>query len=197
MMDALQFIASIVGSLAWPAAIVILAFMLQTPFRKLLLELTRFRYGDMEIDFGREVRNLEDRAKTAGLQLPERPAAPKLGATDSSQIIADASRLATDFPGPAVALAWTAVEYELMQAVMRLSISADYPPYNSPLKNVALLHEVGNLDGETRKLIDRMRNLRNAAVHPSTERVSISPDEAGEFIALTIAVTRKLKSLTR
>jgi hypothetical protein len=70
-MDVLGFIASIIDSLAWPAAIVVLVVVLQAPLRKLLQELTRFRYEEVEIDFGREVQRLEDRAKMAGLHLPE------------------------------------------------------------------------------------------------------------------------------
>jgi len=189
-MGVLGFIASLIDSLAWPVAIVILVLILQSPLRKLLLELTRFRYGNVEIDFGREVQRLEDRAKTAGLKLPGRPG-------PAMQIIADAARLAPEFPEPAVGLAWTAVEHELLQAIIRLAISADYPPYNAPIKNIMLLYEQGYLDGETREVLDRMRNLRNAAVHAGRERTRISTDEAFEFIALAEAVSEKLKSLTR
>ena len=196
-MDAPGFIASVIGSLAWPAAIVILVLVVRAPLRRLVSELSRFRYGEVEIDFGREVQRLEDRARTAGLRLPEKPAPPETEVRDSEKIIADAARLAGEFPEPAVGLAWTAVEHELMQAVMRLGISADYPPYNAPLKNIALLHEQEYLDGETRELLDRMRRLRNAAVHTPREAVRISADEAREFIALTEAVADKLKSLKR
>lgn len=194
-MDALQFIASVVHALAWPAAAVILVLILQKPLRELLPELTRFRYGDMEIDFGREVQNLEDRARTAGLRVPEQPPRPEPGQREPADIIADAARLAPEFPEPAVGLAWTAVERELMQAVVRLKISPEHARYGAPLRNVALLHERGFLDGQTREVLDRMRNLRNAAVHPAREMVRISSDEAREFIALTEAVTEKLKSL--
>lgn len=194
-MDILQFIASIIGSLAWPAAVVMLVLILRSPLRDLLRDLSRFRYKEIEIDFGREVQKLEDQARTAGLRLPSKPARQQVGPQDSSQIVGDASRLAAEFPGPAVGLAWTAVEHELMQAVMRLKISADYPPYNAPLKNIAILHEQNYLDADSRGLLDRMRRLRNAAVHPGREMTNISADEAREFIALTEAVTEKLKSL--
>lgn len=194
-MDALQFIASVIHALAWPVAVVILVLILQKPLRKLLTELTRFRYGDMEIDFGREVQSLERRARTAGLRVPDRLPRAEPEERDPAQIIGDAARLAADFPEPAVGLAWTAVEHELMQAVMRLTISPDYPPYNAPFKNIALLHEHGYIDGQTRELLQRMRNLRNAAVHPSRGTVQVSSDEVREFIALTEAVTEKLKSL--
>lgn len=191
-MNFLAFIASIVGSLAWPVAIVVLVYMLKSPLGKLLLDLNRLRYRDLELDFGREVRALETTAKNAGLQLPERK---REEAPDAQQIITDASRLADEFPEPAVGLAWTAVEHELMHAVMRLGISADYPPYNAPVKNIGVLHKEGYLDNNTRELLDRMRNLRNAAVHPSRAGIRISGDEAREFVALTEAVVEKLKQL--
>jgi len=194
-MNALEFIASIVSSLAWPAVVVVLVLILRSPLRSVLPSLTRFRYGEMEIDFGREVQMLEDQARTAGLRFPKKVAGAISESPDSAQIVADAGRLASEFPGPAVGLAWTAVEHELMQAVMRLKISADYPPHNSPIKNIALLHEQEYLDSDTRGVLDRMRRLRNAAVHPGRDLESISSDEAREFIALTDAVTDKLKSL--
>lgn len=195
-MDALQFIASLIDSLAWPVAVIVLVFILQAPLRSLLGDLTRFRYGDVEMNFGREIQDLGGRAKAAGLHLPEKPPQSELGVPDFSQIIADATRLSSEFPGPAVGLAWTAVEHELMQVVMRLGISADYPPYNAAIKNIELLYKEGHLDGDTRGLLDRMRRLRNAAVHPSKGMVTISADEAQEFIALVRAMIEKLESLT-
>lgn len=196
-MDALQFIASVIDSLAWPVAVVALVLVLRVPVRSLLGDLTRFRYGDVEMNFGQEVRELEDRAKAAGLHVRALPEPPKPGIQDSAQIVADATRLVSEFSGPAVGLAWTAVEHELMQAVMRLGISADYPPYNAPIKNIELLSKHEYLDAESRAVLDRMRRLRNAAVHPSQGTTGISSDEAREFIALTEAVTEKLKSLKR
>lgn len=196
-MNGLEFIASIVGSLAWPVAVVALVMLLREPMQKLLLDLRRFRYKEIEVDFGKEVRELEAKARTAGLKLPKPPELKSPGPKDTAQIIADATRLAADFPEPAVGLAWTAVEHELVQAVMRLAISADYPPYNSPVKNINLLQEQGHIDADTRTLLDRMRNLRNAAVHSSRGMGPITPDEAREFIALSEAVTDQLKRITR
>jgi hypothetical protein len=195
-MNALEFIASIIGSLAWPAAIVMLVLLLRTPLRKLLHELTRFRYGDVEIDFGREVQMLEDQAKTAGLKLPDKTALPEAKVRDPSQIIAEASRLADDFPEPAIGLAWTAVEHELMEALTRLKIAA-LPVPMAPGKSIELLHDRGFIDDQTRDLLNRMRNLRNAAVHASKGIGPIAAWEAREFIALSEAVIERLRGLSR
>ena len=54
-MDWLQFISSIIGSLAWPAAVMNLVLNLQAPLRNLLRDLSQFRYKEIEIDFGKEI----------------------------------------------------------------------------------------------------------------------------------------------
>ena len=84
-----------------------------------------------------------------------------------------------------------------MQAVMRLGISPDYPPYNAAIKNIALLHEQDCIDGDTRRILERMRRLRNAAVNASGDDATITSDEAREFAALADAVTIRLKRANR
>ena len=120
-----------------------------------------------------------------------------MGLPGSLLSMADAVRLATDFPEPAVGVAWLAVEHELMQAVMRMAISPDYPLYNAAAKNIALLHEHGCIDAATRGVLDRMRRLRNAAVHATSDVVRVSVAEAREFVGLAKALTDKLKSIRR
>ena len=196
-MDVLEFTASIAGSLAWPVATVLLVLILRTHFGALLNELTRFRYKDMEIDFGREVQRLEDQAKTAGLHFPQRPAEPDTELEDSAQMIADASRLATEFPEPAVGLAWRAVERELSQAVMRLDIPNSKFLEYSTVSSVMALHRQGYIELETRELLERMRHLRNIAVDAGRGMSCIPSDQAREFIALAEAVTYRLRRLKR
>ena len=190
-------IASIIDSLAWPIAAILLVFILRAPLRTLFGNLTQFRYGNVEINFGREIRELGNKAKAAGLYVPEDVPRTTQSIRDSAQIIADAMCLTSKFQASAVILAWTAVEQELMQAVMRLAISPDYPPYNASLKNIQLLYEREYLEADSYDLLDRMRDLRNAVANPSRGITEISADDAREFIVLTEAITDKLKSLDR
>ena len=196
-MDKLQLIASIIDSLAWPIAAILLVFILRVPLRTLLGNLTQFRYGNVEINFGREIRELGNKAKAAGLYVPEDVPRTTQSIRNSAHIIADAMCLTSEFQTSAVILAWTAVEQELMQAVMRLAISPDYPPYNASLKNIQLLYEQEYLEADSYDLLDRMRDLRNAVANPSRGITEISADDAREFVVLTEAITDKLKSLDR
>src|SRR3989442_646183 len=182
-MDCLQFLSSVVGSLAWPAIVLALVVLLRAPVTRVLLTLTRLKYKALELDFGRELKQLEEQAKAIEVK-PQQPKALPPAPKGSAQLLEEAARLAQDFPEPAVAVGWQAVEDELMSAAMRLAISSDYPPYNSALKNVQLLKEQNAIDEGTFDLLNRMRNLRNMAVHGTRGLANITIDEAIEFLAL-------------
>lgn len=195
-MNWLEFISSVIGSLAWPATAIVLVVVLRSPLGRILITLTKLKYKDLELDFGRGLKELEAKAKGIDLKpsLLEEQATSKHTATD---LLNEAGRLAEDFPQPAVAAGWQAVEAELMSAVQRLAISLDDPPYNSAMKNAALLHEQGSIDTPTLDVLNRMRNLRNMAVHGGLDATGVNSNEAREFIALARGVVEKLKALQR
>lgn len=196
-MTFLEFIASVIHSLAWPAAIVALVLILQSPVKKLLLSLTRFKYRDVEIDFAQEVAELESRAKAINLKPRFRDRATDEKKKDPAQILIDAAQLVDEFPIPAVALAWTAVEHELMGAVYRLAISADPPSESSASKNISILQESEYLDEEAYTFLRTMRDMRNMAVHSHGPGIRITSDDAREFVAIADAMVERLASLKR
>src|ERR1051325_1135276 len=112
-MDWLAFFASIIASLAWPLTVIILVILLRDPLTRVLLTLTHLKYKDLEIDFKRELEELEEKAKAIDVkpQLPEIRASEK---KDTLQFLAEARQLAAQWPEGAVTLAWQAVEHELM-----------------------------------------------------------------------------------
>lgn len=195
-MNWFQFFSSLVASLAWPATILVLALTLRSPVTRVLLTLTRLKYKDLELDFGRELRQLEAQAKSIEVQ-PEQAKPLPPTQRGAMQLLAEAERLAQEFPGPAVAVGWQAVEDELQSAVMRLAISPGYPPHNSSLKNAELLLQQRAVNDNTIDLLKRMRNLRNMAVHGTRGAGNITTDEAIEFIALARGVVNRLSGLTR
>ena len=196
-MDALTFISSIIESLSWPAAIVLLVCLLRKPLSALLPNLKRIKYRGVELDFRDELQKLEGQARTAGLQIPEEPQERGTEPRTSDDSIAEATRLATEFPEPAVGVAWMAIEQELTNAVVRMDISPNIRPPKVAARNIALLHEHRCIDADTRDLLDRMRQLRNAALHPQTYVGRLSTDEAREFVGLAQALSDRLKTIRR
>lgn len=194
-MSWLEFLSSLVRSLAWPVTVATLIILLRAPVTRVLLTLTHLKYKDLELDFGRELKQLEKEARAIDIA-PQPPKSIAPTKKDSAQFLEEASRLAKDFPEPAVALGWQAVEDELMSAVMRLAISPNFPPHNSAMKNAELLKEQNAIDQRTFELLNRMRNLRNMAVHGAGTR-GITTDEAIEFLAIARGVVERLREVRR
>ena len=196
-MSVLEFIASGIASLAWPATVLTIVFLLREQIGQVLARLTKLRYKELDLDFGREVRELEARAREAHIEpvkqaLPE----PVRSATTPGDEFAEAERLVSDFPAPAVAVAWGAVEQQLTKALNRVGYVPTDLALHSPLQVAKYLEGHNHLDHPTVDIIGRMRNLRNKAVHGGLGPEGVSSDEAVEFIALARGVAAKLSSIS-
>lgn len=196
-MDWLQFIASIAGSLAWPATVVVAVVLLRAQLRRVLLTLTRLRYKDLELDFGRELKEIEKKAKAIDVAPAKPPDRAVEAPKDSAQILAEAERLAEDFPAPSVALAQSAVEHELQITATRLAVSPVDPQLRTAGGDARRLADQGAIDQGTLDILNRMRNLRNMAVHGGGGPIGVSADEAREFIAFGRGIVEKLRRVRR
>lgn len=196
-MNYLEFVAAVVGALAWPVATIVLAFLVRSPLRRVLLSLTRLKYKDMEIDFGRELSRIEAEAKSIDLTPAPVPEPYGHGPENSTEQLREAARLTNDFPEPAVALGWAAVEQELQAAAIRLRLAVDQGRSAAPLRIIPVLRADGYLDDRMNDILNRMRNLRNMAVHGSYSGQPVTADEAREFLALAGGVIERLKALRK
>jgi hypothetical protein len=186
-----------VGSLAWPVAVIGLVLLLRIPLTRTILGITHLKYKDLELDFGRELKQLETEAKAIDIT-PLRPKPIPPTRKDPLRLFEDAARVVQDFPVHAIALGWQAVGVELGSAVNRLAGSPNQSPDNSWLKNAQLLKDEKLLDQRTFDLLIRMRALRDLAVHgPGISGVGVTTDEALEFLGLATGVVQRLQALSR
>lgn len=196
-MNYLEFVTVVISALAWPIATIVLAFLVRSPLRLVLLSLTRLKYKDMEIDFGRELSRIEAEAKSIDLTHTPVPEPHGHGPENSTERLREAARLTNDFPEPAVALGWAAVEQELQAAAIRLRLAVDPGRSAAPLRIIPVLRADGYLDDRMNDILNRMRNLRNMAVHGSYSGQPVTSDEAREFLALAGGVVERLKALRK
>ena len=200
-MDALQFISAIVSALAWPTSVVILALLFRGSIGKLLPGLSRLKWKDLELEFKKELAGLTAAAREA--QLPPAPesqasgAAPRQIAGPEKTLESEIEAVAEVSPRAAIPLAWAAVENELLEAVMRLAVSPDFPPNNSPIQNIRHLQHAGVLDADTVAVLEQMRRLRNRTVHGDLERAQLSREDALEYSRLAQGIISKLRALRR
>jgi hypothetical protein len=178
-MSWLQFFASVIQSLAWPAAIVLVVFLLRRSILSVLRHLKRLKYGDMEAEFGEILEEAED--EISELPMPE-SLPPTLRKEELREI--------NDFSNnSAVFIAWLEVE----SAVLNLARTASLLDTNMPASMAAqLLLNRELIDQPTYRAIRELMYLRNIAVHPSDGRV-VSRSEAERFRKLADKVAAALE----
>jgi hypothetical protein len=109
----------------------------------------------------------------------------------------EAERLADEFPGPAIAIGWQAVESEIAAAFERVGVKVDSRMQRSPVSSMEKLVANGSVEMQFVDLLKRMRNLRNTAVHIGFSPTGIPTEQALEFIALARGAIHQLKKVVR
>ena len=189
-MTVFQFIASIVGSVAWPITVLVIILLLRKHLIRLLSKLTSLKYGDLEAKFDSGL----DRAESDLLSLP--PVARETIDRDRSatdhilklQVIS-ATKLP---PHLEIIEAWRAVERELRNYAESRGIRA---ASTTPL--LLLLRVLSNkeyLNPILISLINELRTLRNFASH-AAESDQITPEQARRYLETTAQVIQQLHAL--
>jgi len=178
-MDIITLISKLVESLAWPVATCVLVFMLRADLGKALGNIRKLKHKDTEIDFGKEIRD----ASTA---------AAKAGELNSIDISSDSfDELALIFPRGAVIESWLNVEKSLQEFAHRHGIEVDSKkPFR--VQNV-IWHNLdyGALGKGTIEILERLRRLRNEAVH--LQDSNISHESAREYQSLSKRVIQAIE----
>ena len=168
-MDWLTFISKIIDSIAWPGAVILIALIFRNEIGKLLRLIRKLRHGDLEVTFGEELEKAREESEELGSPI-DTPA----------EIIRDQEllNLAKNHPPAAVIEAWKDIEKELIQLGRRknqLQINRPHQVF-SQMRND---NEIGPTAG---KLYQRLRSLRNKAVHQSDFK--LTEGQALEYVEL-------------
>lgn len=183
-MDSLTFIAELVKALAWPATIVILVVLVRHPLRGLIPLLTRFKYKDLELEFGRKVEELQ---ALVAVELPD-PAPPALPPAPPEPI----ATLAEVSPRAAVLEAWRKLEVTAVQRVRRkISAAGGDPGKVRPHEALRELQKDETLGHTAAELLPVLRELRNRAAH--APEFALSSESALNYAAVTGRIARELE----
>jgi hypothetical protein len=184
-MNVLQFIASLVGSLAWPAVVFGVALVLRKPLGDLLPLLQHIRYKDLELEFGKRVEELQ-------AEVAEELPAPGEAAATAEPERAALLKLAEISPRAAVLEAWRAVEAAALKAARRLE--PDEPGRTmSSYEAIRYLERSGKLDRAIAGPLQELRMLRNEAAH--APEFALRRESALEYASLAERLALHLSRL--
>jgi hypothetical protein len=184
-MDWKTFIAEIVGSLAWPIAIIVWWF--RSEIRALVPRLTRLRHNDTEIEFAQDVQRLRQEAeREQTLALP----APTTQATPDPELVR-LQEIAAISPRAAIVEAWTDVERASADAVRRLAIPVDQN-LRTPMRFISML-SASHIDPPRMRQIEELRRLRNEAAH--LPDFVVDSTTVADYIRVALSTSRFLDTL--
>lgn len=176
----------LLGVVAWPLAVFSVAFLFRNELRDAFERLTKFKYRDLEADFGRELEKAEAEAEASAL--PDTGRSVELlpsGTRANAEQLFEVTEVS---PRAAVLLAWTAVEHAAHGACRRLGISEPERLVGHRLINA--IADKGELSDEMMSLYDRLRKLRNEAAH--ARDFDISREKTQRYIQLVLRLVEKL-----
>lgn len=189
-MNWLEFFASVVESLAWPAVAVIVVALFRRELTKLADKVREFEYGGLKLSFQERLNEIQQRAEEAGLPPPQpAPPIPEAPPPVPAPGVNQLALLAAISPRAAVIDAWRRVEQAATELFVRTGQSI---PRLSAMRQAL---EAAGLPAETVSLFDDLRALRNQAAHHSD--FAIESTQALEYALLAQRVEAAIARLHR
>jgi hypothetical protein len=186
-MDALTFISNMIRALAWPLIVLVIIIIIRKPLFRLIPLVRELKYKDLNIKFGEELEKLSDQADEANLPSSLQSEemiiefTPEAGYWESIEKISDIS------PRAAIVEAWRRVEWILNDYFRKNNIE---PPSSYQAK-LRILREQKDLPTSFFSLFDKLRILRNKAVH--ARDIDIDSQNAIEFAQLADRIVKALE----
>ncbi|TIN19672.1 MAG: hypothetical protein E5Y51_05575 [Mesorhizobium sp.] len=167
-----ESLVQLVAALAWPTAVVALAFVFKGRLGDLL-----HRIREVTGPAGTSAKFAEklEEAREASEASPDDQPRPQITADDPYL------DLAKQFPGAAVMRAYQDVEEFIREHLRTRSVANPEAPSNH-LNYVRRLAKEGSIPASLMDIYNRLRDTRNAAVHT---RAEVSPLEALEYRELS------------
>jgi hypothetical protein len=182
----LEFIASLVHSLAWPAAAVVMVVVLRKPIGAALQRLSKAKVGPVEAEFDQELAEVREELKRA----PELASQPAGEQTTSMLSLPDElTRLAEASPRAAVLEAFARVEARLRELLTDAGVEVREGLSGVALARLAHQHEL--ISAESLKAVEGLAVMRNLAAHSPTDEISVQ--RARDYLALADAMLYPLR----
>jgi hypothetical protein len=174
-----EFFADIIGSAAWPVAVIVIVFLLRVPLSALLGGLRAVRYKEWKLDFGQEVDEVEALAEEAHL--------PPADVDGEEEVVIDP--LAVASPRGAVIEAWVVVERELRALGERHAVDVKRRPPNGILRELRRQEVLPERGAE---IVRGLYRIRTSAVH--SDSFSPPPDDVARFVEVSERAAELLRA---
>jgi hypothetical protein len=170
----MELLVQLLIGIAWPIAVIWIAYFFKGELRLLLQRMSQFKYKDVEAKFEGGLAEAEAKAIAIEKSTPSLPPRPEL-----TSKLEQLRRISDVSPRAAILEAWVLVEEAAGKSGF---VQGATIPRVNPHLFVEELVRLGKLPTGSDKLLDHMRRLRNQAAHLSD--FSLNQDEADRYLQL-------------
>ena len=189
-MDGFAFIASLVQSVAWPAAATAIAFSQKAAITNFIGKIRSAKAFGAEIGIAEQIEAVREKVEAAppGLALPAPPAkeveltddvpavpSQKTPAPRSNMIAELSDELAASSAVGSIVASWLQLSNGLQELSVMHGVAESRA---SPLQTIKTLRSLGILNDETYDAINQLRTIRNRVVHSGDPSVSLADAQA-------------------
>ena len=160
-MSWLEFFAKIIDSLAWPASILFVLYILRGELPAIARSLKKLRYKDLELEFEKSAQEIVEKTK---LSLPEASKDVQLSGQSQDELIDRLVLISELAPRSAILEAWLVVEAAAVKVAKKKGIST-FTSHPGPMRLRDYLVKGDLLNRDQQAIFEQLRNLRNEAVH--------------------------------
>jgi len=170
-MDWKQFFASAIGSLAWPAVLIVVVYVFKDQLRLLIGHIRKIGAGGVNFELSEKVEEAVDAGEV--VQTEKGLLAPDVAGLDPALL-----QLAKSFPEAALIQAFKELEKLILQIRDRFP---DARPYRNLYEVLKALEKLNYIPASAVALFQSLREARNAAAHGKGEQ-ELSSGEALDLI---------------
>lgn len=182
----LEFLSSVVGSIAWPAVVLAGLFILKSPIESAIPRLSKLKFKELEAEFDRDLDKIEQEAKEAGFE-----------AIEDAEVVKDFQeslrQIAEISPNAAIVEAFRKIERSAKNLLQAKGHAPDYKVV-APYRLIErVLEKTDTLGKREVKIFRDLRQLRNKVTHLD---FSASRNQADEYIELAALLIAKMDEAT-
>ena len=181
-MDWKQFVSQLIGSLAWPIAVLICVALLRKVIADLVPLIRKLKYSELELHFGKEIAALKDVAEVA---LPS-----EISTKGQEENLETLIRLSKVRPRTAIKEAWLKVERALISLAKKRSLQPEPIVWTMPMVLGALMFNAGIISDSQYTLLSKLRQLASEAERAPID--SLTSDDAMDVVGLSLRLAASL-----
>lgn len=157
-MNTLEFISSIIKSIAWPSVIIVIIITLRKPLIKLLLNIDKVTYSNIAIEFSEELKAAKQNLEKAKPVFSMKSKQDKSFTKKESEII----EVAKISPSASITMSWLMVEDAIYQIIDN---GFQDEKEITLLQSIQFLREQGVISPEIETVLHKLSRLKNSAAH--------------------------------